>query len=49
MDDIQRAEYEAPVLASLGTFEEITQGGKTGGFTDAAFPAGTLRGDITFS
>jgi hypothetical protein len=44
-----RTEYEAPRLAEIGTFEEITQGGQTGGFTDRFFPAGTPKGDITFS
>ena len=40
--------YEAPTVERLGSFESMTRGGINGDFTDAVFPAGTPRGNITF-
>jgi hypothetical protein len=33
--------YEAPAVAVLGSFEEITRGTNVGNFLDQAIPAGT--------
>lgn len=41
--------YEPPSITELGTLAEMTQAGIPGSRTDAAFPAGTPRGDVTFS
>ncbi|RZI61445.1 MAG: lasso RiPP family leader peptide-containing protein [Zymomonas sp.] len=41
--------YEAPALRAHGSIEKLTQGGVNGNFLDAMFPAGTPRGDLTFS
>lgn len=41
--------YVRPQLTRIGSLETITQGQSTGGKTDAFFPTGTPRGDITFS
>jgi hypothetical protein len=41
--------YEAPKLDVIGTVAGLTQGGTDGQFLDADFPAGTFRGDLTFS
>jgi hypothetical protein len=45
----QRESYETPRLVKWGSFEQLTRGQSDGPRTDAAFPAGTPRGDITFS
>ena len=45
----RRAEYQAPTLAVLGTFEQLTQGTSNGNFLDNTFPDGTPRGELTFS
>lgn len=42
-------EYQAPTLVVLGTVGELTLASSDGNFTDAAFPRGTPRGDLTFS
>ena len=41
--------YERPTLTLHGDIESLTQGSSTGPVTDATFPAGTPRGDVTFS
>lgn len=41
--------YVAPKLELIGSLEVVTQGQSTGGKTDAFFPVGTPRGNITFS
>lgn len=41
--------YEQPKIEELGSFEKLTQGGMDGNFLDATFPAGTPKGDLTFS
>lgn len=49
-DLVDRSEaYVAPAVVVVGSLEQLTQGHKTGGHTDMFFPAGTPRGDITFS
>lgn len=45
----QKAVYTKPAVTRIGSFEEVTLGNSTGGFLDAGFPAGTPRGDLTFS
>ena len=42
-------EYVAPALTAVGSLERVTLGNKGGNYTDAAFPAQTPRGAITFS
>jgi hypothetical protein len=41
--------YEPPQVTDYGSLTEITAASAAGGFTDKAFPAGTPRGDLTFS
>lgn len=41
--------YEAPTIADYGDLVELTAQQTGGDFTDADFPAGTPRGDLTFS
>lgn len=41
--------YESPRIEVLGSVAELTQQNVQGNFLDAAFPAGTHRGDLTFS
>ena len=41
--------YEPPAITELGTIVEMTRGHDPGTRTDAAFPAGTPRDDLTFS
>lgn len=48
-DEATKASYEKPVLVVYGTLEDITQGTSGGETLDADFPAGTPRGDLTFS
>lgn len=48
MDD-GKLNYEAPKIAVLGTFEQITEGASDGTKLDASFPAGTPKPDLTFS
>jgi hypothetical protein len=40
--------YTSPKLTVFGDVEVITKGGTTGDFLDAAFPAGTPRGRLTY-
>jgi hypothetical protein len=41
--------YEPPQVPDYGSLTEITAASVAGGVTDRAFPAGTPRGDLTFS
>ena len=41
--------YAQPKLTAYGSVEVLTQAAATGTRTDAAFPAGTPSGDVTFS
>lgn len=41
--------YEEPKLVEVGSFEALTEGNATGSHLDASFPAGTDKGDLTFS
>jgi hypothetical protein len=41
--------YAAPRLVRHGSVESLTKGLSLGTKTDAAFPAGTPIGDITFT
>jgi hypothetical protein len=41
--------YEAPQVKDYGTLVELTAAQQTGNFTDADFPAGTPKEDLTFS
>lgn len=43
------ASYMAPTITDLGSVAELTLGNKPGQATDAAFPEGTPRGELTFS
>jgi hypothetical protein len=44
-----RVSYEAPQVKDYGTLVELTAAQHDGNFTDADFPSGTPRGDLTFS
>ena len=41
--------YEAPRVVDYGTLTDVTAANTTGEFLDADFPAGTPKGDLTFS
>jgi hypothetical protein len=41
--------YEAPTVVDYGDLRDLTAGTNTGNYTDQVFPAGTSRGDLTFS
>lgn len=43
------ASYETPVIEDFGSLVEVTALQQDGEFTDATFPEGTPRGEITFS
>lgn len=45
----EHRQYTRPELIRVGSLESLTEGHKTGGKTDAFFPAGTPKGDVTFS
>ena len=49
MSENRQASYESPKVEDLGSLVELTALMQDGDFTDAAFPPGTPRGDITFS
>lgn len=49
VNETTQAQYERPQLTHIGSLETVTQGQSTGGKTDAFFPVGTPRGNITFS
>jgi hypothetical protein len=42
-------EYIKPEIVDYGNLAELTAGSQTGSHLDAAFPAGTPYGDLTFS
>jgi hypothetical protein len=42
------ATYEPPAIKDHGDLVDLTALQGSGGFTDAAFPAGTPAGDITY-
>jgi hypothetical protein len=41
--------YEPPQVTDYGALTDITAASTAGGFTDAAFPVHTPKGDITIS
>jgi hypothetical protein len=41
--------YEAPRVVDYGTLVALTAAQHDGEYTDRDFPAGTPRGDLTFS
>jgi len=45
----EKKSYSMPELTVHGDVEKLTQGGQIGNFTDAAFPAHTPKGKLTFS
>lgn len=49
MPEITLASYESPVIEDFGSLVEVTSQQQDGNFTDATFPEGTPRGDLTFS
>lgn len=48
-DEVENKPYITPELTVHGDVEAITQANTGGGRLDADFPAGTPRGEITFS
>jgi hypothetical protein len=42
-------EYTKPMIVDYGDLAELTAGTQGGNVLDATFPAGTSRGDLTFS
>ena len=47
--NVEKHEYETPSLTVHGSIESITQGGAGSFALDAAFPAHTPTGELTFS
>jgi hypothetical protein len=47
--NVEKHEYETPSLTVHGSIESITQGGAGSFALDAAFPAHTPTGQLTFS
>lgn len=45
----EKESYEEPKVVDYGDLTELTAGSATGGFLDKSFPAGTPKGDLTFS
>ena len=41
--------YAKPEIVDHGTLAELTAGSSIGGSTDMTFPAGTPKGQLTFS
>jgi hypothetical protein len=41
--------YEAPRVTTIGSVADLTQGLSYGSHLDADFPAGTPKGELTFS
>jgi hypothetical protein len=41
--------WTEPVVKDYGSLVDLTKANTDGAVTDAAFPAGTPKGDITFS
>jgi hypothetical protein len=48
MDEQIIKQYEPPKIEDHGDLTELTAHNGTGPFTDAAFPAGTPQGQLTF-
>jgi len=46
---LEAKEYGTPQIVDYGDLVELTAAASDGAFTDAAFPPGTPRGDITFT
>jgi hypothetical protein len=46
---LESKEYGTPRVVDYGDLVQLTAAAQNGNFTDAAFPPGTPRGDITFS
>ena len=44
-----KTSYEQPTIRAHGHVESLTKGLSTGAGLDAFFPAGTAKGDLTFS
>jgi hypothetical protein len=42
-------DYTGPEITDYGDLTELTAGTSRGNYLDAAFPAGTPRGDLSFS
>lgn len=42
-------QYETPQIVDYGDLVELTAAASNGGWTDAAFPAQTPFGDLTFT
>lgn len=49
IEELEPASYESPRVVDYGDLVELTAGDQTGDCTDAAFPAGTNKSDLTFS
>ena len=49
IDTQPAAAYTAPTLVIIGSVEALTQGNKSGSFTDQVFPVHTPKAAITFS
>lgn len=45
----ETAGYESPVVIDYGDLVDLTAKHTNGALTDQSFPAGTPKGDITFS
>ena len=46
---IKIEEYEAPRIVDYGDLVELTAASVDGSSLDAGFPAGTIKGSLTFS
>jgi len=46
---VAKRSYQAPEIRKFGDLQKITQGNSDGSFLDRDFPAGTAKGDLTFS
>jgi hypothetical protein len=49
MQTSNKETYQKPVVNQIGSFEEITLGGKSGAKLDATYVVGTPFDDLTFS
>jgi hypothetical protein len=48
-EHLEHIEYTKPEVIDYGDLRDLTAGTQGGNYTDAAFPSGTPRGDLTFS
>ena len=48
-NELNEQGYTAPQIVDYGDLRELTAGTNSGDYTDADFPVGTKRGDLTFS